>query len=125
MILKHQKYIRKNITLVAELDKRIVGQVTVFYDPQSTAYEHAGQREPGHIGFTVRPEIYDKVTPELVKELVKELRDQDKKAVWTTAFESPGNKIMQELGYAPKILENQKRYAQAGLSGKVCRYELP
>jgi hypothetical protein len=117
--------LKTNITRVAEVDGKVVGQVTVFYDTKTTSYEHANQREPGNIGFTVKPDFYEKVTLELIKGLVKELKEQDKKAVWTTAIESPGNKLMQELGYKPNILENQDRYKQAGLSGKVCEYKLP
>jgi hypothetical protein len=53
------------------------------------------------------------------------LKKQNKTAIWTIAYESPGNEIMKELGYSPKILENQERYKKANLSGKVCEYRLP
>jgi hypothetical protein len=115
----------KNITLVAELYGKVVGQAVVLYNTKSNSYEHADEREPGAVGITVKPDVYELVTPRLTKGLIEELKNQNKKGILTTSFESPGNKIMQELGYKPEILENEDRYKLAGLSGKVCRYKLP
>ena len=114
-----------NITLVAELEGKVAGQVTVFYDTESTGYEHAKQRVIGDIGFTARPDVYKQVINPLISSLVDELKKQNKTAIWTTACESPGNKIMEELGYSSRILKNQERYKKANLSGKVCEYKLP
>ena len=114
-----------NITLVAELQGKVAGQVTVFYDTKSTGYEHAEQRVIGNIGLTARPDVYKQVINPLISGLVDELRKRNKTAIWTTAYESPGNKIMKELGYSSRILKNQKRYKKAGLSEKVCEYRLP
>ena len=88
-----------NITLVAELEGKVVGQATVFYDSDSTAYEHAKQRLQGDIGLTAKPEIYSKVIKKLIPEIVKELKEKNKTAKWTLAKESPANKILLELGY--------------------------
>ncbi len=121
--------LKTNITLVAALkyskEELVVGQTTVFYDPHSSAYEHANKRVPGNIGFSVNPQCYRLIAARLIIGLKNELITQDKKAVWTTALESPGNEIMQKLGYTPKTLENQERYKKVGLSGRVCEYDLP
>jgi len=114
-----------NITLVAELEGEVVGQVTVFYDTESTGYEHAKQRVIGNIGFTARPDVYKQVINPLISGLVDELKKQNKTVIWTIAYESPGNKIMEKLGYSSRTLKNQERYKKAGLCGKVCEYQLP
>lgn len=114
-----------NINLVAESLREVVGQVTVFYDTKSTAYEHSAQRFPGNIGLTAKPSIYQMVVKPLMIGLVKELKTQERKAVLNLAKESPGNSVMERLGYTPRLLKNQERYQQVGLSGVVYQYELP
>jgi len=116
--------INTNITLVVELERKVVGQVTVFYDSDSTAYEHAKQRLQGDIGLTAKPEIYSEVVEKLIPEIVKELQKKEKTAKWTLAKESPANKILLKLGYQAKILKNVERYKQVGLSGDVFEYNL-
>jgi glycerophosphoryl diester phosphodiesterase len=63
-----------NITLVAELEGKTVGQITVFYDTKSTGYEHAEQRVRGNIGFSARPDVYKQVIKLLVPELIDEFK---------------------------------------------------
>ncbi len=114
-----------NITLVAELDGEVVGQGTVFYDTDSTYYEHADKRVPGNMGITAKPELHQKVMKPLMTGFIEELRKQSKTAILTTAKENPGNEMMRKLGYSPSIVKNQKRYQEAGLSGIVYQYNLP
>ena len=116
--------LEQNICLVAELDERVVGQLTVLYDPKSNLYEHRDQRKPGNIGFAADPKFYTSVLEKIVPKLVSELKQQGKTAVWTMSKESPANQVLKKLGYEAKVLENQERYKEAGLSGKVCEYGL-
>ena len=117
--------LEQNINLLAEVDEKIIGSLNVFYNTNSTAYEHKTQRKLGNIGFTADPNYYTKVTSPLIQKLIVELKKQNKKAVWTLAKESPGNKILNDLGYNGKLIKNQERYKQEKLSGDVFKYNLP
>ena len=117
--------LKTNITLHAELNSRVVGSGTVFYDTKSTGYEHTGQRVPGNFGFTADPKYYFLTFRKMMPFLVEKLKKQNKTAIFTSAIESPAIKIMENLGYKGKLLENQDRYKQAGLSGKIMEYHLP
>jgi hypothetical protein len=118
--------IKNNITFHAELNKRVVGSITVFYKKDSTAYENASEREIGDIGYTSDPEEdYEPIAKSLFETLILELKKSNRKARLTTAIESPGNKVLSELGYKGKLIENQERYIHANLSGKVMEYFFP
>lgn len=115
-----------NITLHAKLNGKVVGSLTVFYSPKSSSYKYASERIIGNIGMSINPqEDYDAITTKLIQELIKILKNQKKIAIWSIAKESSANKILKELGYKKKLIKNQKRYMQIGLSGDIFEYKLP
>jgi hypothetical protein len=115
-----------NITLLAELNGKIVGSITVFDDTASTDYEHASQRPPGAVGGTIDPRVdFETVAKPLYTALIETLKRENRKAIFTFAEESPSKKVMEDLCGPGQILENQERYSAVGLSGRVIKYELP
>jgi len=118
--------LERNISLVAEEDGVIVGSITALYDVNSTNYEHRSQRVSGSVGSTINPDAnYNKVLEALASGLIHELKTQRKEAIWTMAEETPANEILKQLGYKGELLQNQERYIEIGLSGKVRKYILP
>lgn len=75
--------------------------------------------------MTADPHIHNFVFRPLIIGLLKELEKGGKTATLNIAQESPVGRVMKDLGYTPKVLENQDRYKKAGLSGKVYQYGLP
>ena len=114
-----------NISLVAELNGKVVGSGTVFYDPNSTAYEDANQMISGEFNSTANPKMqYVKITQELIKGISRELKEKGKIAHCHLPIESPAIQAMQELGIKGKET-TLEHYQKQGLSGKVIKYELP
>ena len=115
-----------NITYVAELNGQVIGSMTVFYNPGSTAYEHADKRVMGEMSGTTATKI-DRV--EVIKEItpcvVNELKRLGKTAMLRTAIESHANEAMKRLGYQPARTEFAERYKREGISGSVNIYEFP
>src|SRR3989344_8888630 len=66
-----------NICLVAELDGRVVGSVTVLFNRDSTAYEHKNLRpeSEGALALSVDPDRdYVSIAEPLVRGVIGELR---------------------------------------------------
>jgi len=120
--------LESNIVIVAEHEGKVVGQATVFYEPNSTNYERAKQRMHGEMSSTVDP-AYDvqtqvKIQEALAKGIIKELKNQNKTAFLRVAKESPMTTAMSNLGYVGKA-STAKHYKEAGLSGEVLEYNFP
>ena len=114
-----------NISLVAEVEGKVVGSATVFYDLSSTSYEHREQRVVGELSSTVSPDTnYKEVSRRLLEGILEELDSSGRSAVVHVAVESPANQSMKELGYHGTEIKKE-HYAREGMSGKVIRYELP
>lgn len=115
-----------NISLVAEANGKVIGSGTVFYQLDSTAYEHAKERLLGTFGMTVDPQHdYQQVGLGILTEIVRELIVSKRKAVSHTDVNFKAEiAIMEELGHRGKIIEDE-RYCLSGLSGKVFEYFLP
>ena len=76
--------VKTNICYIAELEGHVCGSATVFYDPSSTAYEHADLRKAGELTSTVSPLLNKKrcimIDKEITKEIIRELKLTHKKA---------------------------------------------
>ncbi len=115
-----------NINYVAEVDGKIVGSVTIFYNPSSSKYEHAGKRPIGSMAGTVATRVDELlIRKKLNEKVIDELIAMNKKATFPTAVESPATKAMAELGYKPVRTEFAEEYKRKGISGQVNIYELP
>jgi len=118
--------IETNICFVAELDEKVIGSATCFFDVASSAYEQAKERKPGEIALTVAPDRNHRlVSYGVLSEMIKELRVQNKKAFFHTDSDFQEERLMmQDLGYQGRLIREYERYRKAGLSGKVFEYKL-
>lgn len=120
--------LKRNIVVLAESQGNIIGSATIFYDPKSTAYEHANHRRVGEMASTIDPSYTLKqqieIQEALVKGCIEELKAKEKAAFLRVAKESPMAIAMQNLEYVGKQSEAD-HYKEAGLSGIVFEYELP
>jgi hypothetical protein len=119
--------LKQNICFVAELNKEVIGSANCFFNTSSSAYEQAEERKPGEIGLTVKADKNHRMVGyEILSEMIKELKAQNKKGFFHTDANFEEEILMiQDLGYEGKIIEDYERYKKAGLSGKVYEYELP
>ncbi len=116
--------LKTNISLVAELNGKIVGSSTVFYDLTSTDYEHTNKTIKGEFNSTADPkEDYVSIINLLIKETKKELKKQNKTAHCYIPIESLSIKAFQKEGCKGKE-EFLEYYKTDKLSGKVMKYEL-
>ena len=117
----------KNINCVAEHKGRIIGMVTIFYDLDSTAYEHATERDTGEIALTVNPDYNHQIIgKEIIGFMINELKRTNRRAILHTDINFSGEiSMMKELSYTGKLINNFKRYRKAGLSEIVVEYQLP
>lgn len=115
-----------NISFVAAKNHKVIGSATVFYDQHSTAYEHSTQRPLGTVGLTVNPDYpYKFVAIKLIREIIGELIEQEKRALIITPVEFQYDEEIMKLLSRRGERATDERYKTIGLSGEVLRYHLP
>jgi len=119
--------LKENISFVAELNNKIVGSATVFFNPDSNKYGKEAERQSGEIGLTVNPnQDYKKIAKLLIAKIIETLKSKNKTAILHSDISKTETKeIMEELGYKEKMIEGYERYQKAGMSGQVFEYSLP
>jgi hypothetical protein len=116
----------KNISLVAELNGKVVGSITAFGDLDSTAYEHRKERPPFAVGETVDPrQDYLAVIEPLIGGLAAELEGASRRGIVMLPIEDDMSiNLMKRLCYRGVPAEH-KPYREIGLSGQALQFELP
>ena len=107
-----------NINFVAEDNGKVIGALTVFYDINSTEYEHKHVFSEGITNTTISSEYnHEETFKLLIKETIKELKKQNKKAYVKGAIECSEKDVLIKLGYDYEEIFS-KEYKDHGLSGK-------
>ncbi|MBU0760764.1 MAG: hypothetical protein KJ600_00100 [Nanoarchaeota archaeon] len=116
----------RSVNMVAELDGKVVGTITVIYDVAATEYEHRAQRTSGAIGESVDPRIgdYCEVLGRLYEGLEAELREIGKKALAVFPVEDKRSlEVLTSLGRRGREIDHGPYHA-VGLSGKGIEFEI-
>ena len=116
----------KNITILAELNGKIVGSGTILMG-NDNEYSKQHNLSAGEYAITLNPDFFCQgIGTKITCEIIKQAKIKKIPLFLHTSVENiPMVKIMKKLGYVhKKILKNYARYIDAGIHSDVYYYEI-
>lgn len=119
---------KENITVIAEIESKIVGSGTILINKKSNKYSLELKRAGNEYSITLDPDFFGKeIGGEITKKII-EIAKQ--KGISFQAHTSTKNnqviEMLKKLGYFPiKTIKHYEPYAKEGLNPKAHLYQFP
>ncbi len=116
----------RNISIVGELEGRIVGSGTVLMG-NDNAYSEKSKGEPGEYSITLDPDFLDRgIGTKITRRILKEAKERGITVhIHTSTQNIRTVRMMEKIGISPKEeIDPYDRYVEAGLPPAAFYYEI-